>query len=166
MFVCRGVRAPVFLLSAVSCGQVASQNINMVSAGENWPADDPYLQRQIKPSGAVSSGNPEPVPARSNEYRTFDIPNLQAPISRADARLSVYTSMDGGETLKSTLLPGYPLDTSPKRVPLQLASQEVRSPDKFRKLELTDIPHPLASGMNWSVCALSFGLRSFCMRKI
>lgn len=163
MFVCRGILAPVFLLTAVSFGQVASQNINMVS-GENWPADDPYLQPEIEPTGAVSSGNSQHLLARSHN-RTVDIPNLRAPMILRDAWLSVYTSLDGGETWKSTLLPAYPWDASQIGIPAHLASQEVRSPDKFRTLELTDIPHPLASGISWSVCALSFGLHSFSCGK-
>ena len=100
---------------ATTVGQVpapfAGQNINMVS-GTIWPAGDPYLQRQNEPSMAVSSRNPEHLLAGANDYRTVDIPNPQAPNILGDAWLGVYTSLDGGETWKSTLLPGYPQDTS------------------------------------------------------
>ena len=101
----------VLLCSATVLAQVAGQNINMVS-GTNWPAGDPYLQRQNEPSMAVSSRNPEHLLGGANDYRTVDIPNPNAPNILGDAWLGVYTSMDGGETWKSTLLPGYPQDTS------------------------------------------------------
>src|SRR5207244_8526448 len=41
-----------------------------------------------------------------------DIPNPNAPNILGDAWLGVYSSLDGGDTWKSTLLPGYPQDTS------------------------------------------------------
>jgi len=110
------VRRLFVLVVVLSCcaavtGQVASQNINMVS-GTNWPAGDPYLQRQNEPSIAVSSRNPEHMLGGTNDYRTVDIPNPQAAGETGDAWLGVFTSLDGGETWKSTLLPGYPQDTS------------------------------------------------------
>jgi hypothetical protein len=110
------VRRLVFSIVLMLCSarvfcQVAGQNINMVS-GTNWPAGDPYLQRQNEPSIAVSSRNPEHLLGGANDYRTVDIPNPSAPTVLGDAWLGVYTSMDGGETWKSTLLPGYPQDTS------------------------------------------------------
>ena len=112
MFVRRLVVAVVLMFCcAVAVGQFAGQNINMVS-GTNWPAGDPFLQRQNEPSMAVSSRNPEHLMAGANDYRTVDIANPLAPTILGDAWLGVYTSLDGGETWKSTLLPGYPQDTS------------------------------------------------------
>src|SRR5438045_9350362 len=105
------IAAVVGLCCGISFGQVPSQNINMVS-GTTWPAGDPYLQRQNEPSMAVSSRNPEHLLGGANDYRTVDIPNPNAPNILGDAWLGVYSSMDGGETWKSTLLPGYPQDTS------------------------------------------------------
>ncbi|PYX50218.1 MAG: hypothetical protein DMG79_06480, partial [Acidobacteria bacterium] len=99
------------LVCTAALAQVPGQNINMVS-GTTWPAGDPYLQRQNEPSMAVSSRNPEHLLAGSNDYRTVDIPDPKAPNILGDAWLGVYTSLDGGETWKSTLLPGYPQDTS------------------------------------------------------
>jgi hypothetical protein len=108
-------RAFAWLVVVCSCiatfAQIAGQNINMVS-GTNWPAGDPFLQRQNEPSMAVSSRNPEHLMGGANDYRTVDIPNTLAPNILGDAWLGVYTSLDGGETWKSTLLPGYPQDTS------------------------------------------------------
>jgi len=100
-----------FFCISNAVAQYAGQNINMVS-GTLWPAGDPYLQRQNEPSMAVSSRNPEHLMGGANDYRTVDIPNPQAPNILGDAWLGVYTSLDGGETWKSTLLPGYPQDTS------------------------------------------------------
>lgn len=105
------IAAVLVMCCSITFGQVASQNINMVS-GTNWPAGDPYLQRQNEPSMAVSSRNPEHLLAGSNDYRTVDIPQTKAPNILGDAWVSIFTSMDGGETWKSTLLPGYPQDTS------------------------------------------------------
>jgi hypothetical protein len=108
-------RAFAWLVVVCSCiatfAQIAGQNINMVS-GTSWPAGDPFLQRQNEPSMAVSSRNPEHLLGGANDYRTVDIPSTKAPNILGDAWLGVYTSMDGGETWKSTLLPGYPQDTS------------------------------------------------------
>ena len=100
----------VFLNSMV-LAQVAGQNIDMVS-GTSFPGGDPYLQRQNEPSIAVSTRNPEHLLAGANDYRTVDIPNPQSDAETHDAWLGVFTSLDGGETWRSTLLPGYPQDTS------------------------------------------------------
>lgn len=107
LFVC----VVLMFCCAAALGQFAGQNINMVS-GTTWPAGDPYLQRQNEPSMAVSSRNPEHLLGGANDYRTVDIPNPAAPTILGDAWLGVYSSLDGGETWKSTLLPGYPQDTS------------------------------------------------------
>src|SRR5215472_1443602 len=94
-------------LSAQVVGAVAGQNINMVS-GTVWPAGDPFLQRQDEPSMAVSNRNPEHLLAGANDYRTVDIANPGATDYRGDAWLGVFTSIDGGDSWKSTPLPGYP----------------------------------------------------------
>ena len=99
------------LLSSMVLAQVAGQNIDMVS-GTSFPGGDPYLQRQNEPSIAVSTRNPEHLLAGANDYRTVDIPNPQSDAETHDAWLGVFTSLDGGETWRSTLLPGYPQDTS------------------------------------------------------
>src|SRR5205085_7680299 len=89
----------------------AGQNINMVS-GTQFPGGDPYLQRQNEPSMAVSTRNPQHLLAGANDYRSVDIPDPQSDAETHDAWLGVFTSLDGGETWRSTLLPGYPQDTS------------------------------------------------------
>ncbi len=50
--------------------------------------------------------------AGSNDYRTVDLPGLPDDVETGDAWLGVYKSFDGGQRWASTLLPGYPQDTS------------------------------------------------------
>ena len=80
-------------------------------AGQSWPDGDPYLQRQNEPSIAVSSRNELHLLAGANDYRTVDLPGL-VDKATGDAWLGLFKSFDGGQTWKSTLLPGYPQDTS------------------------------------------------------
>src|SRR2546425_1771024 len=111
----------IALLSAAFClaatvpahAQVSGQNVNMVS-GTNWTNGDPFLQRQNEPSIAVSSRNSSHLLGGANDYRTVDLPGLLGIDERGDSWLGVFKSFDGGLTWKSTLLPGYPLDSSPE----------------------------------------------------
>jgi Big-like domain-containing protein/pentapeptide repeat protein len=108
---------PIILLAAVfispvAHGQTPGQNVNMVS-GTKWPGGDPFLQRQNEPSLAVSTRNPIHLLAGANDYRSVDIPNPNSPDERGDAWLGVFKTFDGGATWGSTLLPGYPQDTTP-----------------------------------------------------
>ncbi len=93
--------------------QVAGQNVNMVS-GTGWTNGDPFLERQNEPSIAVSTRNSAHLLGASNDYRSVDLPGLRGIDERGDAWLGVYKSFDGGLTWQSTLLPGYPLDSSPE----------------------------------------------------
>src|SRR6266478_55948 len=93
--------------------QVAGQNVNMVS-GTGWTNGDPFLERQNEPSIAVSTRNSAHLLGASNDYRSVDLPGLLGIDERGDAWLGVYKSFDGGLTWQSTLLPGYPLDSSPQ----------------------------------------------------
>ena len=90
---------------------VPGRNVNMVS-GDKWPDGDPYLQRQNEPSLAASTRNPLHLLAGSNDYRTVDLPGLADSEETGDAWLGLYKSFDGGLRWQSTLLPGYPQDTS------------------------------------------------------
>ena len=92
-------------------GQTPGDNVNMVS-GTKWPGGDPFLQRQNEPSLAVSTRNPIHLLAGANDYRSVDIPNPNSADERGDAWLGVFKSFDGGASWGSTLLPGYPQDTS------------------------------------------------------
>ncbi len=89
----------------------AGRNVNMV-AGTKWPDGDPYLQRQNEPSVAASTRNPLHLLAGANDYRTVDIPFVNDADETGDAWLGLFKSLDGGQRWKTTLLPGYPQDTS------------------------------------------------------
>ncbi|MGA2261806.1 MAG: kelch repeat-containing protein, partial [Acidobacteriota bacterium] len=104
--------AIVTALCGLAKAQVPGPNINMVS-GTGWPGGDPFLQRQDEPSIAVSTRNPLHLLAGSNDYRTVDLPGLPGGVL-ADGWLGLFKSTDGGLTWTSTLLPGYPQDTSPE----------------------------------------------------
>lgn len=96
---------------APSMGLVVGRNVNMVS-GQTLPNGDPYLQRQNEPSVAASTRNPLHLLAGANDYRTVDIPGSFDDGETGDAWLGIYKSFDGGERWQSSLLPGYPQDTS------------------------------------------------------
>jgi hypothetical protein len=108
-------------LVATTGAQVPGQNVNMVS-GTQWPFGDPFLERQNEPSIAVSTRNPQHLLAAANDYRTVDL-NLQeaepGEITGSNAAtgepwLGTYISTDGGARWQSTLLAGYPQDSSPQ----------------------------------------------------
>lgn len=92
--------------------QIPGPNVNMVS-GQDWPAGDPFLQRQNEPSIAVSTRNNLHLLAGANDYRTVDVPGMPDGRLVGDAWLGVFKSYDGGATWISTLLPGYPQDPNP-----------------------------------------------------
>src|SRR5229473_6171697 len=92
--------------------QSAGDSINMVS-GTGWTNGDPFLQRQNEPSMAVSTRNTLHLFGGANDYRSVDIAGLAGQSERADAWLGLFKSFDGGQTWQSTLLPGFPLDSSP-----------------------------------------------------
>src|SRR5690349_13030942 len=63
-----------FLLAAVSAQQTG-ENINVLPvAGADPIRGDAYLQRQVEPSLAVSTRNPQHILAFYNDYRAVDIP--------------------------------------------------------------------------------------------
>jgi hypothetical protein len=101
------------VLAASAQNPTSGTNVNMVS-GTDWTTGDPFLQRQNEPSAAVSTRNPMHLLAGSNDYRTVDLAGLLDPEERGDAWLGVFKSFDGGQTWRSTLMPGYPLDSSPE----------------------------------------------------
>jgi hypothetical protein len=94
-------------------GQTPGQSVNMVS-GTTLPGGDPYLQRQNEPSVAVSTRNPQHLLAGANDYRTVDMPGLPDDEETGDSWVGLFSSLDGGATWRSTLVPGYPQDSSPQ----------------------------------------------------
>lgn len=88
-----------------------SRNVNMVS-GRTVPDGDPFLQRQNEPSIAASTRNPLHLVGGANDYRTVDLPGLPNSNETGDAWMGLFKSTNGGATWKSTLVPGYPQDTS------------------------------------------------------
>jgi len=125
-------------LAAVLCvtagsahAQVVGENINMVS-GTQWPGGDPFLQRQNEPTMAVSSVNAQHLMAGANDYRSVDVPDpAYGEMAAGDAWLGVFKSLDGGQTWKSVLLPGYPQDTSAEGLASPLKAQKMRVPATF-----------------------------------
>jgi hypothetical protein len=94
-------------------------NVNMVggpaslTAGPPFSiAGDPYLQRQNEPSMACSSRNPANCLAAANDYRLVGTPGVQDGRVTGDAWLGIFWTHDDGQTWRSTLLPGFPQDTS------------------------------------------------------
>ena len=90
---------------------VAGANINMVS-GTEFPGGDPFLQRQNEPSLAVSTRNNFHLLAGANDYRTVDVPGLTNGKTVGDSWPGVFSSVNGGGSWVSTLISGYPQDTS------------------------------------------------------
>jgi hypothetical protein len=88
---------------------IAGANINMVS-GTEFPGGDPFLQRQNEPSLAVSTRNTLHLLGGANDYRTVDIPGLTDGKTVGDSWPGVFSSLNGGGSWLSTLLPGYPQD--------------------------------------------------------
>jgi hypothetical protein len=104
--------ASLCLTPAATRAQVVGENVNMVS-GTEWPGGDPFLQRQNEPTMAVSSVNSQHLMAGANDYRSVDVPDpAYGEMAAGDAWLGVFKSLDGGQTWKSVLLPGYPQDQS------------------------------------------------------
>ena len=107
----------VVTLTSSANAQYVSRNINMVS-GTQWPGGDPFLQRQNEPSMAVSTRNPLHILAGANDYRTVDLPGLPDSEETGDAWLGLFISLDGGLTFRSTLVPGFPQDTTAPAEPV------------------------------------------------
>jgi len=103
--------------AAAAAALMAGRNVNMVS-GTTLPDGDPWLQRQNEPSIAVSTRNPQHLLAGANDYRTVDMPTSEGElpgipgVAAGDAWLGVFKSFDGGESWMTSLLPGFPQDSS------------------------------------------------------
>jgi hypothetical protein len=111
-FLCLSTTLGAVFTAYPTKGQTPGDSVNMVS-GAGWTNGDPFLQRQNEPSLAVSTRNTLHLFGGANDYRSVDIAGLAGQSERADAWLGVFKSFDGGQTWQSTLLPGFPLDSSP-----------------------------------------------------
>src|SRR5579864_3088865 len=101
----------LFVSPLVSQTSLGGENVNMVS-GTDWTTGDPFLERQNEPSITVSTRNNLHLMAGNNDYRTVDLPGVSGIQVNGDTWLGVFKSFDGGLTWASTLLPGYPQDSS------------------------------------------------------
>src|SRR5207245_4156996 len=95
--------------------------VSLYTQHTGTPYDDPTLQegrashgRQNEPSVAIDPRNSSVILGRSNEYCGVYRP-AGAAIQSAIGPiwLGYYRSQDGGATFRSSLVPGYPDDTSP-----------------------------------------------------
>lgn len=110
------------LLSSAAAAQQLSvgTNVNMVGGPASLSLGpplgiqgDPYLQRQNEPSMACSSRNPVNCLAAANDYRLVGTPGVQDGKVTGDAWIGLFWSHDEGQSWRSTLLPGFPQDTTP-----------------------------------------------------
>src|SRR5688500_9095977 len=104
--------------SAPAFAQLAAgPNINVVGGPACSKAEDascPFqvfgdvsIQRQNEGSMACSSRNPLTCLAAGNDYRLIDVPGVADGKVTADAWLGIYWSRNGGQSWRSTLLPGW-----------------------------------------------------------
>ena len=114
---------------------VASPNVNVAggpaclkSQDPNCPAQvfgDVPMQRQNELSMACSSRNPQTCLAAGNDYRLINLPGVDDGKVTADAWMGIFWTRNGGQSWRSTLLPGWktsdPLfkDTTPEGAPAQ-----------------------------------------------
>jgi hypothetical protein len=74
---------------------------------------DGYLQRQVEPTVAPSTYNPDHILAAFGDYRTTSIPNdTGLPGTAANGWIGLSRSYDRGHTWFGTLVPCFPQDTS------------------------------------------------------
>jgi len=127
------------LITSYAQSPTPGQSVNMVS-GTVWPGGDPFLRQQNEPSIAVSTRNGLHLLAGANDYRTVDLPYPDVssdeegtcvdpsgmPQSKcAEPWLGLFKSFDGGQRWQSTLVSGYPQDSSSPPSPLKAFSTSV-----------------------------------------
>ena len=96
---------------------VAGPNSNVAGGPACSQAEDPScpfqvfgdisIQRQNEGSMACSSRNPLTCLAAGNDYRLINVPGVADGKVTADAWLGLYWSRNGGQSWRSTLLPGW-----------------------------------------------------------
>ncbi len=114
------VPAARYLEVSLGAQQIAAgPNVNMVGGPATLTpgpplsiSGDPFLQRQNEPSMACSSRSSITCLAGANDYRLVNIPGAQNSQVTGDAWLGVFWTHDDGQTWRSSVLPGFPQDTS------------------------------------------------------
>jgi hypothetical protein len=118
--------APSFSTAAITNTRLSHDDatgnyVSLYTQNTGTPYDDAVLQecriargRQNEPSGAINPRNKSVILGSSNDYCGVYQPfgaTVQSPVG--PIWLGYYRSQDGGSTFQSTLVPGYPGDTSP-----------------------------------------------------
>jgi len=115
--------------SVVTWAQQPGTNVNVLPAYPNGAASPPfpplpisvtdatrgdgYLQRQVEPTVAPSTYNPDHILAAFGDYRTTSIPNdTGLPGTAASGWIGLSRSYDRGHTWFGTLVPCFPQDKS------------------------------------------------------
>lgn len=133
---------------------IGGRNVNMIS-GTKLPDGDPFLQKQNEPSLAVSTRNPFHILAGANDYRTVNMTDedenemLPSPVIAAggDAWLGLYKSVDGGQSWKSMLHPGFPQDKTTVGESEKPDEEQTISPLKEYKAAADPVVRAGPSGM-------------------
>lgn len=73
---------------------------------------DGYQQRQVEPSIAASSYNPDHIVAVYGDYRTVALPESTTGTVTSTGWMGISRSYDRGQTWYGGLIPGFPQDTS------------------------------------------------------
>jgi hypothetical protein len=87
--------------------------------------------RQNEPSVAVNPRNTSVIVGSSNDYcgvYNDGVDSTGAPIPSGPIWLGYYRSQDGGKTFRSSLVPGYPGDTSPYAARAQIRTASAGDP--------------------------------------
>ena len=116
------------ILSVPSFGQQPGTNVNVLPAfpsGNPSPPFPPppisltdalrgdgYLQRQVEPSIAASTYNPDHIIAVYGDYRTVSLPESTTGEVTNTGWMGVSRSYDRGSTWFGALIPGFPGDPS------------------------------------------------------
>ncbi len=113
--------APVLFAVHMAAQQMqAGPNVNMAGGPASITLNpfkivgDPYLQRRNEPSMACSSRNPLNCLAGANDYRLVSVPTGPDGKVTGDAWLGVFWTRDGGNSWRSTVLPGSKPDNTPE----------------------------------------------------
>lgn len=100
--------ASLFATASLAAPPFVGPNVNMVQ-GTKWPSGDPFLTKQNEESHAISSRNPRHILAGSNDYRLVPV-EIAEELDDPEAWVTIYKSIDGGATWRSTVVGGCPIN--------------------------------------------------------